>query len=337
MNSAFSDLVSVLNEFGHSSLGSQLHLGQIQVNANPEVRYYAPTLAYGLTKKLTVGAALPFISYENNIQVVQTGSNIDYARSQIGPNVPEINAAFAQLDSELKKGINGTLSEKGYKPLNSKDETYLGDAMLFAAYMFKTNVEYDLKSSMRVYLSLPTGPKADPDDLADLETFGRYSVRAQLLGEKPLAKQISLLLEGSYLYVPEQDQTKRVPLNAQDALPDQKQKFNLKENLGDTVGASVGLAFAYDEALSFMSTYGYQYKFKDEFSGAPGGRERFLEDDTNRSAQTAKVQVSYSSVQDYLKKKAMLPGSVDYEIAKTMAGTNVENQTIHTLTLSLFF
>ncbi|MEK6555381.1 MAG: hypothetical protein AABZ31_09085, partial [Bdellovibrionota bacterium] len=138
-------------------------------------------------------------------------------------------------------------------------------------------------------------------------------------------------------YVPEQDQTKRVPLNAQDALPDQKQKFNLKENLGDTVGASVGLAFAYDEALSFMSTYGYQYKFKDEFSGAPGGRERFLEDDTNRSAQTAKVQVSYSSVQDYLKKKAMLPGSVDYEIAKTMAGTNVENQTIHTLTLSLFF
>jgi hypothetical protein len=337
VNSAFSDLVRVLNEFGHSSLGSQLHLGQIKVNADPQIRYYAPTLAYGLTKKLTVGAALPFISYNNKIRVVQTGSNIDYARSQVGSHVPEINAAFTQLDNELKKGINGTLAEKGYKGLDSKDETYLGDAMLFSAYMFDAQPNHDWKRSLRLYLNLPTGPKADPDDLTDLETFGRYSLRAQLLGEKNLAKQLSLIVEGSYLLVPEQNQTKRVPLNAEDVLPDQRQKFDLKEDLGDTVGGSAGLAYVYNTEWSFMSTYGYQYKFKDTFGGAPNGRGRFLEEGTNRSAQIARAQVSYSSVQAYLSKKADLPGSIDYEIAKTMAGTNVENQTIHSLTLSLFF
>lgn len=337
VNAAFADLVRVLNEHGHSLLGSQLHLGQISVKADPEVRYYAPTFGIGLTKKLTVGVALPIINYENSVNVVQSGSNLDAVKANIPNPLPEVGAAFNQLNTELKKGLNGTLAEKGYKPLESKSETFLGDVVLFSAYMFDDIQRYDLKHSLRLYLNLPTGPEADPDDLADLESFGRYSARAQWLGQIPLNKKTSLIFDGSYLFVPAQSQTKRVPINEQDVLPDANQKFKLSEDLGDTVSSGIGLSHTYDSAWSFAGAYYYQYKLKDSFSGAPNGRERYLESGTNKSAQIVKAQVSYSTIQAYFDKTFALPGSIDYEISKTMAGTNVENQTAHTLTFSLFF
>ena len=338
VNAAFADLVRVLNEFGHSSIGSQLHLGQISVVADPEVNYYAPTFAYGWTNCLTIGVAVPIISYENSIQVTQSGSNLNSARAQLGPNLlPQIESAFTQLNSELTKGLNGTLAEKGYKPLNSKNETFLGDVVLFSAYMLDEIKPYNLKSALRFYFNLPTGPKPDADDLADLESFGRYSFRAQWLGQFALMKKVDVILDGSYLLVPEQKMTKRVPISSQDVLPDSSEKYNMDEDLGDTVSSGVAVSYLHSSAVSFASGFYYQYKMKDSYSGAPNNRGRFLEEGTNKSAQILKGQVSYSTVQAYLSKKAALPGSIDYEISKTIAGTNVENQTAHTLTFSLFF
>lgn len=337
VNSAFSDLVRVLNEFGHSDLGSQLHLGEMRVQADPQVRYYAPTLAYGLTRKLTVGLGVPIINYQNQIAFSEGGSNLAYVQAQVGTSITDINTAFTQLQGAVGQGVNGALASKGYKPLTSKDETFVGDLVLFSAYKFDDYLLGNVTHSVRIMANLPTGPKADPDDLADLENFGRYSFKALWLAQKPFLKKANIIASASYMFVPEQNATKRVPLNSSDILPDQNQKMGLKEDIGDSIGASAGFDYVFNQKWDIASTLGYEHKLEDSYSGAPNGRGRFLEKGTSRSAEIARVQVTYSSVQAYLNKKSPIPSLVAYEISKTVAGSNVENQTTHEITLSLFF
>lgn len=337
VNSAFADLVRVLNEFGHSDLGSQLHLGEMRVTADPQVRYYAPTLAYGLTRKLTVGLGVPIVNYKNDISFTGGGSNSAAIQAQVGTSIVQINNAFTQLEGAVGQGVNGALASKGYKPLESKDETFVGDLILFSAYKFDRYVLGDITHSLRLFLNLPTGPQADPDDLADLENFGRYSLKALWLGQKPLVKKVNIITSASYMFVPTQSITKRIPLNSSDMLPDENQKMTVDENVGDSLGVSAGFDYIINQRWDVASTLGYEHKLKDTYSGDPDGRGRFLEKGTSRSAEIAKIQVTYSSVQDYLNKKALIPSLVAYEVSKTLAGSNVENQTTHEITLSLFF
>lgn len=334
INSEVNTLRQILNEYP-GSLGDQLHLGEMKVDAQPSVRYFAPAFAYGVTKKLTLALAVPVIYFENNIQITQTGSNLANIRSQIGTPPQELSDGFDRLKNELARGLNGALRDKGYKPLESKNENFVGDLQLISMYQFEKRPE--LSQALQLTISLPTGPEPDPDDLADIETFGRYSAKAAWITQRPFLKKTDILTNLSYLIIPKQNFVKRVPLDANDNLPAANQKYNLGEDLGDVLGLGAGLYHTFNGNWQMATQYSYEYKFADTYTGAPSGRAKYLEDGSEKSAHLARVEVTYSMVSDYFRKRASIPIEFFYELTKTLAGTNVENQTRHEFTARMFF
>lgn len=333
------DLKEILNEFGHSDLGDQLHLGQISVDADPSVRYFAAAGAIGITKKWTLGLAVPVIFYENTIAIQQSGSNLDAIQAQISGVNEELDNGFreirAALESDIRVGVNSFLTSRGYDSLSNRSEEFIGDLQLFSMYQLGASPE--LQHSMQFFLGLPTGPKPDPDDLTDLENFGRYTLKVGWVGKRPFWNKSDLLFSASFSWVPEDNMVKRVPVNENDALPDENQKYALSADIGDVLNAGVAISRAWSQEIYFAGGYSYEYKMADSYSGAPDGRERFLERGTEKSAHLAKFEAGYSTVQGYFKKKFAAPMIVAYEFTQTLAGVNVENQNRHELTLSLFF
>ncbi|MCB0350798.1 MAG: hypothetical protein KDD38_06420 [Bdellovibrionales bacterium] len=329
------EFVSILNNFGTFELGSQLHLGQISVDANPEVTYYAPMFLFGKTKKLTVGIAVPVIQYKNSINVTQRGSNLAELRNEFGGVSAELDAAFDELNRDMATEFHTTVREQGYEPVENVNDEFIGDITLVAAYQFYKKEKW--VNATQFYLGLPTGPKPNADSLTDLETFGKWSLQTQLISEYKIRSKVSLLGTASYLVTLPGEIEKRVPLDANDSLPAKNQKMNLASNTGDSLSAFFGASWQLTPNIMAASAYGIEQKFKDQYSGAPSGRNQFLENGTEREARIGKLEVIYSSVQDYLKGQALLPASIGYELSRIISGVNIENQTKHEVTLSVYF
>lgn len=328
------DLMQVLNQFGHAGLGDQLHLGRLSVNAHPEITYYVPIFLYGMTKQLTVGMAVPVVSYRNDIQLIHRGSNISSLKEEFGDSSPEISAAFDELDKDMRARFSQTLSEKGYKPLTGKNEQYLGDIQLVSAY--RHSDWGSLQHATQVYVGLPTGPKPDPNDLTDVETFHRLSIRPNWVWARSLSARTGILGQVSYQMILPGSIEKRVPLHEGDHLPDQSQTMKLKEDLGDSWATTFAVGFKNTTNLTTTIGLTYEEKAKDEYSGASSSLY-LLEKNTERKAYVAKFEVFYSSVKDYFNKTAKIPGDITYELSRVMAGENIENEIRHDFLFRIFF
>lgn len=333
------ELRNILNEFGRSDLGDQLHLGQISVEADPTVQYFAAAGAIGLTKRWTVGLAIPVIFYSNSIAVTQSGSNLDAIEAQVAGANEDLDKGFqevrAALNSDMRAGVNGFLGRRGYDSLSNRSEQFIGDVQVFSMYQLDSSPEFT--QTLQVFLGLPTGPAPDPDDLADLENFGRYSLRLGWVAKRPFVRDVDLLLSGSYNFIPQHSLVKRVPEDQNDSLPDADQKYDMKADFGDVISVGVGLTKPITPEVYLAGGYSYEYKMSDSYSGAPDGRGKYLEQNTEKSAHLAKLEAGYSTVQAYFRKQFAIPLIVAYEFTQTLTGVNVENQNKHELNFSLFF
>jgi hypothetical protein len=132
-------LISVLNQFGQQQMGNALTLGTLHINISPEVNYYAPVHAYGITDKWTIGVGVPIIHYKNKIALTQEGSNLATIQRQAGGISPELDSAFDELHKSLVTSAQQELSGKGYKPLQNVDTTFVGDMQLVSLYQLFNN------------------------------------------------------------------------------------------------------------------------------------------------------------------------------------------------------
>lgn len=335
INPEVQSLVTVLNQFGLSQIGDQLNLGRLSIDADPEVHYFSPVFLYGLSKKWTIGVAVPIIDYKNDVGITQRGSNLEQLRAQFHGISPEISQAFDQLDMNIQIEFNNTLAAKGYSPLKSKNEQFIGDVQLISAYQIPQSANET--HAAQTVITLPTGPQPDPDDLTDIETFGRWAIQPGWVSAKKLSGGATLLGQASYKMVLPLNMVKRAPLDRNDRLPDQMQKMTTREDIGDTWSILGGYAYRNTTNLTTTVAYVFEDKAKDHYGGLPTSRARLLEQDTDRQAHIMKIEFFYSTVQDYMRKNASIPGDIAYEISTIVAGRNIENSVQHDIWMRLFF
>lgn len=329
-------LVSVLNQFGHQNLGDALNLGVLRIETSPEVRYYAPILAYGLTPKWTVAVGLPVISYRNSFSLSQYGSNVAAIQAQIGANVDrELNQAFAQLNTSLVTSAENVLAEKGFKPLRRRDQTIYGDVQLAGIYQFLNTPKW--AAAAKTLVNLPTGPADDPDDLADLNIFGETAVEEILIINYQLTSSLQLATRMSYRFTVPDRVVLRVPESEGDTLPSAETKERLSRDRGDS--AFFGNSFRYKllDRVSAGAGYEVMTRGKDRYSGTRGANYALLARGTDGGSMRFRTGAEYSSTDAYSAGRALLPMILSYEFSDTVAGRNVERQTIHELWLTLFF
>lgn len=327
-------LVDALNSIGSQNLGNQLNLGTLKIDARPEVKFMAPVLAFGVQSHWTLALAIPVISFKNEVSYRVEDSNVDYYR-QIGAGSisPELSQALnTSPAAEFEKSVN----EKGYKPMNSRNQTFLGDLQLVSFYRLSAN--RSSSSLLQTTLTLPTGPKYDSDDLLSANTWGRTSIENTLIFGFQTTRRLSLNpYAGINIFIPDQVQ-RRIPRNEYDNLPAANQKETTQRQLG--AGVKVGIDSNYDFTRAWSAGLGaeHQSKAKDNYSG-PGENYRYdlLSEETDSTSSTLKALLNFSSVAAYRAKQALLPGIISIGISDVIAGKNVLKETRTELSTMLFF
>ncbi len=328
-------LVAVLNQFGPQRLGDQLSLGVLRVETTPEVRYFAPVYARGITERWTLGVGVPIITYKNRLRLTQTGSNLAEIRAQPGNASPVLEDAFNQLDINLADVAQKELASKGYRALTDRDETQVGDLQLVSILQFakreKTSAQF------KTILSLPTGQGNDPDDLADLGIFGYLAIENQILGNYVIRNRWQLAAKGGYRYTFNDRVTRRVPLNEDDSLPGMNTKEQVSRQTGGAFFAGASLTYAATDTVDLAVGVESTRKAADNYSGKLSNRYDLLARDTQSSSDRIRMGITYSSVEKFLAGQAWLPTMIAYEFSDTLRGINTERMTVHELWLQLFF
>jgi hypothetical protein len=323
-------LVQALDSFGSHDLGRKLSLGTLNVSTTPQVTYIAPVLAYGVTDRFTIGIGLPVVRYQNQISLSASASNLDFFRQQLGGLSKKVDEA---LNIDLVTESKRVIAEKGYRPLQSRDETFIGDMQVALLYRFPDLGTWAVLNQMT--LTLPTGPKDDPNDLASLNAFGMASIDESLILAHALTPRWTILPYAS-LAVPIPDRTwKRVPKDENDTLPDPTSLQEVGRWLGPST--SLGFELRWEVVHRWTLKAGNEFitKWQDRYNGS--GRVDLLGNNTDSSVLRARGGLTFSTVEDYKLRKASVPTRVSLEVSDTVVGRNIERQLRTDLTAMLFF
>lgn len=339
IDTGVAQFVSILNNFSKDAhLGTQLDLGSMRIESEPNIRYMVPIYARGITDNFSVAAAVPILRYQNKLSIVQSSSNVSSICAQVTNGVAgeaSIRDACAQLGVGVGARTAQKLAELGYKPIQDRDESIMGDAQVIGLWKF---FEQDNRSAMlKGTLGLPTGHKDDPNDLADIGGLGLTSFEPMFVFNfLPLSK-LRLSAKGGYKMVFADSAEMRVPSSPDDVLPTPQSREKVKRNVGDTV--TLGTAATYDlfSSLSIAGGYEYARKSADAYRGSRGQRYDLLSKDTNASAHRLRGGISYDTIGLYKRTKSFPPLKLDFEVTNTIAGVNVERQLVNEFTLTMFF
>lgn len=331
-NAQAENLISTLNRFGAFNLGDSFNLGTLEIQSKPEIKYFAPVLAYGFSSKWTLGIGLPVIHYKNEVHLSQSFSNINYYRSQFSGLSQDLDQA---LNTNIGEATQQALVSKGYNRLENRDKQFLGDVQLVS--VFKLLEDANQVIIHQATLNLPTGPEYNSDDLLALNTFHKTSVE-NTFGYSRRVGSLFQIVPYTNVKVCLPDQINaRVPKNDDDLLPDE----NAKETVQRFEGASleVGLQTIADvfDVLQFSFDYKLGAKGEDKYSGANGNHYELLSKNSASRWQKVSAEVVYSTVKSYFKKKSMLPMILSLSLFDTIAGTNIERKSGQELSMTFFF
>jgi len=290
---------------------------------------------YGKTKHWTLGLAVPIVTYKNSISTRMSASNYQALRNEVGGVLEELDSAFQQLNVDLRQEFFNKANSAGYTGLENRNDTFIGDVQMVSMYQLPENSHF--RSAFQLVVGLPTGPKPDANDIADVEVFGRTSIKPTWIAQKRIHSRSQVALSLGYLAVLPRSIEKRVPKDGNDSLPGPEQRQNLTEDLGDTATALTSVSWEYSRSLSMGVGIAREEKFGDKYSPSRVGDVNQLEKNSSSSATILKFEINLSSVDSYLTKKVAVPAHIFYELSQTLAGANVENQTRHDIWMGIYF
>jgi hypothetical protein len=333
-----SKFTEILNQYSQQRLGSQVNLGTLRVETEPNVTYIAPIFARGVSDRLTLAVALPVVFYKNNLQMTQSSSNVDAICSQftgIMNDIPDLKEACDKLNLKVTDAVRGELAKEGYKEIKNRDETVVGDVQLVG--LWKTHEAERHSSLLKTTLTLPTGQKDDPDDLADLGIFGMTAIEPVYIFNYLLGPKVTLAAKAGYKLVVPDSQEARVPGSEGDILPGPETKEKVSRDIGDSI--TLGGALNWDIWQSFSVAGGYEYirKGSDRYSGRRDGRYDLLGKDTESRAHRLRTGLSYNTIGLYQRTKSFPPLKVDFEVTNTVAGKNTDRELVNEFSLTMFF
>ncbi len=331
-NARAQQLIQALNRFGTQDLGNNINFGVLKVDTKPTVNYFAPVYARGLTDRWTLGLGIPVVNYKNKITLSQENSNLAYYKSQLSGLSPELDSA---LNINLVNETQSTLRERGYRPIEDHNETFIGDMQLASLYRIMGDNWNGLLYS--AIFNLPTGPKYNPDDLAALNVFGRTSVENKIVWSNHLNNYLEIAPFAAYTINFADRITARVPTNEDDVLPDQNSKEMVRRQVGNTASVGGDLIVSIDDQISVGAGYSYLDKERDQYSGEEGRRYDLLGQNTNSKSHRVNAQFNYSTVKSYLSKKSKMPAVLSFNYMDTLAGSNAERRTVNEMTMMMFF
>ena len=331
-NAQAQSLISTLNRFGAFNLGDSFNLGTLEIESKPEIKYFAPVLAYGVNSIWTLGVGLPVIHYKNDVHLAQSFSNIGYYRSQFSGLSTDLDRA---LNTNIGEATQQVLLNKGYSRLETRDQQFLGDAQIVS--VLKIYEDTDQSVIHQATLNLPTGPQYNPDDLLALNNFHKTSIENTLGYSRRLGKYFKVIpYTNVKLFLPEKIDA-RVPKSSDDILPDQDSKESVQRIEGALIEVGVQTGIDLFDAFQISFDYKAGAKSQDRYSGSSGSNYELLSQNSSSRWQKVSAEFVYSTVKSYFQKKSILPMMLTLSFFDTISGVNIERKSGQELATTFFF
>lgn len=322
------------------TLADDLQLGvqkaQVDINFDAKVLGFG----YGLNERWTLLLGIPIMRASIAADIDVTGeNNALMIRNRLG------DAAFDELKDGLEKAsrINRTTilskinDEYRYKDISYWEYSGLGDILLGGRTQWNFNrvkrPNYSLL--LTAYLSLPTGPKHDPDALAQIPVSRGYTALDVTTDHKFKWDLLTLGSEiGGALALP-QKSTRRVPVGSEVLItPDRKVEVDWTPGPETWISAYAGVG---------NTEYQAQYKLginedhPDTFSGPIEGDYSIMGQENSSQEIYHQLNLTLSTVEMFNSKKFFMPFVITLTGHQSLGGRTTLGKRYIELTFMTFF
>jgi len=301
-----------------------------------DTRVLVPVLAYGISDRLTIAAALPV--YQVDVKAksgfVKTQKGDDFVLETAKTDTYAANEAA----NKFNNAVDNKLTELGYDPLQDQNFSHIGDGKIVAKYLALENEKN--KFAIKGELTLPTGKEPNPNNPVDIATGdGQTDIGVTAIMSHQLNSWLSLNgYGGTTIQLPDETEV-RVPNSNFDALS--RDKETLSRNLGDIYHAGIGTGFGTSSrGLSFNLGYSFQFQNGTSFENGklPSERYRFLEGKNPLQAlHSATATLGFSTIDWYKSGRFFYPFTAALTYSKPLAGRNVISDSVVIADLIVFF
>ena len=307
--------------------------GQIYTTADVKI----PTLAYGLTDRLTVAVVVPIMS-------ISVSADTSLAKSEDGQRWMNRVCAMSVDDcniaaKKLNNAVNEKLSRLGYEAIPSlKTVSAIGDAQIIGKYVLAKNNDQTL--ALKSTVVLPTGRQPNANAALDLPTGdGRFQLGSMLIYDRALPSHFRWNTFGGALALMPHSIERRIPKSNLDALSDDSER--LTRRLGGVF--SMGTSLNYSIPAWGLSTglgYNLQYLTQSSYGGRLFSPERYQylqELSPSETLHTGIISAGFSTVDWYKNKQFVYPFQAHLTYSRPFAGRNVNASEVLAGELVLFF
>jgi hypothetical protein len=300
--------------------------GTFEGNASSKLTAQGFGGGYGVSDKFTVYGFIPFYSAQVDLNIKRTAKGRDTSGTLISiDNLPDVDARLIQ---------SLIVNYYGYKPLGQWKATDFGDAEIGFLYQVKKWREAGLLCSMG--LVAPTGRKDNPDILQDIAFGdGQWDLFLEFGGGANIYKNWSLDAWSRMTY--------QAAYNANIRLPDSQifpvttRAGEAKIKLGNKAQGNLQFSYRFSDQCHTSSVYTLEYKERDSYQSAFSNANNILAIDTEKISHTVKLNLNYSTISLYKRKKFLAPLNFNLAISSVVKGKNVPQYERADFEMSLFF
>ena len=307
--------------------------GQIFTSFNVKV----PSLAMGVTDRLTIGVAVPIVSVEVSADsgFVKSADGQRFTEKLCNVNPIECNSAVAKFNN----AINEKLTNYGYEPIANKAFSKIGDVRLVGKYSLYQDETQGL--ALQSSVVLPTGSSPNVNTLLDVPTGdGRFQIGTIAAYDRVFLKDYRWNTYGGVQALLPHSIERRIPTESGNPVSNDKE--TLTRNMGGILMAGTSLVRRLGATgLSAGAGYNIQYMTGWKYSG--GGsysseRYGYLEDlNPAQLLHSATLMAGFSTVEWFQQKKFVYPFQANIVFSHPLTGRNAPTNDVIAGELLLFF
>ena len=316
--------------------------GSTTAVANANVNVMVPVLAWGVSKKLTLAAAVPVYSVgvAGDTGFISNSWGQQFVNAAASNSVMNANKAADKLND----AINQKLRSYGYEQVESgkyignENFSSVGDVKLVGKY--GVFAEGKNRIALKGIVTLPTGIAPNADKAVDIPTGdGQMDVGLNLIWDHALNRLFRLNVNGGYNVQLPDHLDRRIPTERLSAVSPDKE--NLYRNSGDqfNVGTSMTVG-SLTRGFSFGVGYNFQHMAATTYEGSAFSQERYgwLEELTpSQTLHSATVSAGFGTIDWFKEKKFFYPFQTFVTYSRTLGGENAIAGDVVSAELVMFF
>ncbi len=311
--------------------------GSYSANFAGDLKADVFVLGHGITDTIGAFLVVPVIKFHAEARVAYQAS--DSARGLVSSfherGEHTAGNTFAQA---LNNGFETRLAELGYRFEPVTDVSSIGDCRLEIPIVPDVvQRSKGWKHGARASVLIPTGKRADPNDLYQFKTGdGRWGAGGRLISSY-YWKRFTVSVTGGALVPFATQQVRRIPKHEDDLLPEETETVRVSQGL--EYDASIIPRFSVSRVVTFQAGLQHQRRLKTQYRGQRFTTERYsvLDRESGEMLNSMQFAIELNSIQPFLEGKFVMPGQVLAGFGLPISGQNTLAEPVFSVQTSLFF